>query len=415
MASSVAFYLLLHQPLRFRIPLDASSKNMPNTAKEWQRHLFDDVLNARYFKGIAERSYVPMLSLIEELIGRDFHCNLGLSWTFWEQAQAFGEPLLSLLIRVLRHPNIEIIGVEPYHSLLPLIDPHMFQRRMRWMREKMQQTFQKSVCITDTTEMFYSDQIYWSLALAGFDAMLVDGRPNTVGAQGPTGIYNGPGPLAIIPRHWSLSDDVGYRFSNRSWDRYPLYAPDYAQWLTDAPGAVAMVGWDFETFGEHHRKETGIFAFMRQLKEELDARAVPTVRLSTRLNGPRAGILTPPLRPLTWAGTGDLNFFLGNRRQWELYQHMQSVYHKARLTERAGYIDVALRLMQSDHLHMLHWYDAQGPEADVSMYFTPGEWWAQGRDAIIAGLNQVFEVFSHGLDEPLLQRLSPTKTPRSHP
>jgi alpha-amylase len=406
MASSVAFYLLLHQPLRFRIPLDAHNLDAPRTAKGWNQLLFDDTLNARYFQGIAERSYIPMLSLIEELLSQDFSCNLGLSWTFWEQAQKFGEPLLSLLIRVLRHPNIEIVGVEPYHSLVPLIDPHMFQRRMRWMRTTLEKTFQKTVGITDTTEMFYSDQIYWSLALAGFEGMLIDGRPNPVGAEGPAGVYNGPGPVAIIPRHWRLSDDVGYRFSNRSWDRYPLYAPDYAEWLKESPGTVTMVGWDFETFGEHHRQDTGIFAFVRQLKKELDARALPTVRLSTRLSEPRAGLLTPPLRPLTWAGTGDIDFFLGNRRQWELYQHMQSVYYKARMTERTGLIDVALRLMQSDHLHMLHWYDAQGPEADVSMYFTPGEWWAQGRDAIIAGLNRVFEVFSHGLDAPVQQKLA---------
>jgi alpha-amylase len=101
---------------------------------------------------------------------------------------------------------------------------------------------------------------------------------------------------------------------------------------------------------------------------------------------------------LTWAGHGDISFFLGNARQWDLFLRMQAALAKAQLTRRASWVDLALRLMQSDHLHMLHWDSAWGPEADVSMYFTPGEWWQMGRAAIIAGLGDVFARFNQALD-----------------
>lgn len=407
MAQSVAFYLLLHQPWRFSIPI--RDRLLLDAPDQWKDVLFDRPLNARYFSGVAERSYIPMLTLIEELLNQDFRINLGLSWTFWEQAQFYGEPLTGLLTRVLSHPGVEIVGVEPYHSVLPLIDPAMFARRMRWMRDRWQRTFHKIIRVTDTTEMLYSDQIYWSLASAGFEGLMMDGRPQVVGSEGPKGIYSGPGPLALIPRHWRLSDDVGYRFSNRSWDGFPLMAPTYADWLKDSPGEVVTVGWDFETFGEHHRQDTGIFNFIRQLPVELSHRGCRPVLLSEALRSARVAALTPPMRPLTWAGTGDLDFFLGNQPQWRLFLNMAAAYHKAKLCKQPGMVDVALRLMQSDHLHMLHWYDASGPEADVSAYFTPGEWWAQGKGAILKGLEDIFEVFNQALDALVLAKVPDPK------
>jgi alpha-amylase len=168
---------------------------------------------------------------------------------------------------------------------------------------------------------------------------------------------------------------------------------------------MILVGWDFETFGEHHRQHTGIFDFIGQLALELKRRKIQTVKLSDALSLAHAGRLQPPMRPVTWAGTGDLSFFLGNVRQWDLYTRMQSAYHKAIMTQRPTLIDVAMKLMQSDHLHMLHWYDTEGPEADVSSYFTPGEWWAQGKEAILEGLGRVFEEFEMALDDAVRDKV----------
>lgn len=405
MAQSVAFYVLMHQPWRFRLPVPALDESI---AIEENR-FFDEAMNTRYFAGVAERSYIPMLTLIEELLGDGFRMNIGLSWSFWEQALRYGPPLVDQLHRVLSHPSIEIVGVDPYHSMLPLIDPAMFSRRMRWMQARWQKLFGKAVKVTDTTEMLYSDTIYWTLCDAGFDAMLLDGRPNVVGAQGPQGVYQGPGAMSLIARHWRLSDDVGYRFSNRSWDGYPLMAPTYAKWIHWAPGPMVMVGWDFETFGEHHRASTGIFDFMRRLPEELERQNVTPVLFQDVLKTPQAGSLTPPVRPTTWAGEGDLDFFLGNSRQWRLYLAMQAVYHKAKRLKQPHWIDLAMRLMQSDHLHMLHGYTASGPEKDVSQYFTPGEWWALGEDRMFAEIDALFVQFAHQLDTINMVRAQPTQ------
>src|SRR6202049_1855248 len=80
----------------------------------------------------------------------------------------------------------------------------------------------------------------------------------------------------LFTRHLSLSDDVGYRFTDRSWSSYQLYVETYADWIAETRGNFVFLGWDFETFGEHHRRDSGIFEFMRALPGALARRTITT-------------------------------------------------------------------------------------------------------------------------------------------
>jgi alpha-amylase len=51
---------------------------------------------------------------------------------------------------------------------------------------------------------------------------------------------------------------------------------------------------------------------------------------------------------------------------------------------------LALWLAQSDNLHLIQWYGRSGPEAEVSAYFTPSEWWALGPNGVIYEQQQVY-------------------------
>jgi alpha-amylase len=46
-----------------------------------------------------------------------------------------------------------------------------------------------------------------------------------------------------------------------------LTATKYASWINDlaSSGDVVNIFIDYETFGEHHKKETGIFEFLMHL------------------------------------------------------------------------------------------------------------------------------------------------------
>ncbi len=85
-----------------------------------------------------------------------------------------------------------------------------------------------------------------------------------------------------------------------------------------------------------------------------------------------------------------MDFFLGNDAQRTIFQLMGQVYGIAQLTENPDLLDLAIWLAQSDNLHLIQWFGRSGPEAEVSSYFTPDEWWHLGSNGIIYEQQQVY-------------------------
>lgn len=411
MAREVAIYLVVHQPRRLKLP----AQPIPPGAlpADIERCLFDETLNERYFRKVMGTCYEPATELFSRLAEEGLRLNLGFSLSFVRQAEAWGPSLLDDFRRLVAHPNVELIGVEPYHSFLVLIDLERFVARMRWGSERLWKVFGQRPRVTDTTELCMSDPIYFALDHAGFTGSFVDGRPWVLGWREPSFLYHGGRGLKLLARHHRLSDDVGYRFSNRTWSGWPLLAETYAGWLREATGDVVVLGWDYETFGEHHRRETGIFDFMRRLPAECEKRGIRFVTASEAIerHAAHSHHLPLPAFPSTWAGEGGLEFFLGNPAQTAVFQLMLHAYNKARLTHDRRIVDLALWLLQSDTLHLIQWFTREGSEAEVSAYFTPKEWWALGGDRIVWEIQQVYKYFIAALEAPGAIRVAPVRLP----
>jgi len=195
----------------------------------------------------------------------------------------------------------------------------------------------------------------------------MDGRPWVMGWREPTHLYRYPNEeMRLLTRHYELSDDVGYRFSNREWNGWPLMADTYANWLRGAMGELVFLAWDFETFGEHHRADSGIFPFMHALHDDLvknkmkyltPSEAIATFKDAHEMPLPEYGC--------TWAGDGGMDFFLGNEAQQGIFRLMHHIYNKAKLTKHPHLMDIAMWLLQSDNLHLIQWFGRIGPEAEV--------------------------------------------------
>src|SRR5579859_3701242 len=162
---------------------------------------------------------------------------------------------------------------------------------------------------------------------------------------------------------------------------------------------------------------------MRALPGALERRGISTQTPSTLIERYSAAgqvyHLPLPVYPGTWAGSGGMEFFLGNAAQQEIFRLMDYVYSMAQLTENPDALDLALWLAQSDNLHLIQWFGRSGPEADVSRYFTPEEWWLLGAQRIIEEQRQVYFNALNAL-EPYLparlmrqaQRRNATRVPR---
>jgi alpha-amylase len=397
-ARHVVIYLVVHQPRRLKLP--AQPILVGATPRDIEGCLFDPVLDEGYFRQVARRCYWPATELFLDLVGQGLKLNLGLSFSFVRQAQRWDPDLLALFQRLVAHPGVELIGMEPYHSFVFLADLPRFVTQMRWMRSALGDVFGQSPRVTDTTELCMSDGISLALAQAGFAGGFIDGRPWVLDWRRPTYLYRAPHGLALLTRHPHLSDDVGYRFSDRSWSGWPLMADTYAGWLAAAAGELVVLGWDYETFGEHHAAGTGIFDFVRRLPAEVHARHGRFLTASDAIaeHGAQSYELPLPVFPASWAGSGGLDFFLGNAARQAVFQLMLLAYNKARLTRDRDIMDLALWLLQSDHLHLIQWFGRQGAEAEVSAYFTPAAWWRLGREGIVRELVQVYLNFVRAID-----------------
>jgi alpha-amylase len=391
MATEVIIYTVVHQPRRVKLP--AQPIPVGASIEDIVRCAFDERMNERYFHKVARTCYYPATERFLRLVRtKDLKLAIGFSISFLDQCQRWDPVLMARFRELVAEPNVELIGVEPYHNFIFLLDLPFFVDRMRWMRDELERIFGKRPRVTDTTEMCMSASLYDAIEAAGFEAGLLDGRPWVMDWREPTHLYHYNGRARLFTRHFDLSDDVGYRFSNKTWASWPLTADTYAEWLRAAWGEFVFIGWDFETFGEHHWASTGIFDFLDHLPDALYRRGARFMLPSEALAAfsDRAYELPLPVFPTTWAGTGSMEFFLGNAAQQAIFQLMIHTYGVARLTQDPRLLDLALWLAQSDNLHLIQWFGRGGSEAEVSAYFTPREWWDLGPDRIIVEQQRVY-------------------------
>ncbi len=409
MTTQAVVYTVMHQPRRLKLPAQPIPQGA--SVEDMTRCIFDERLNEHYFRQVAEKCYYPATARFQRMVRNGFKLAIGFSISFLKQAEQWDPVLLQQFKDLVAEPNVELIGVEPYHNFIFMLDMPFFVLRMRWMREEMARIFGKEPVVTDTTELCMSASIYDALEKAGFKGAFLDGRDWVMGWREPTHLYHYGSNLKLFPRHLKLSDDVGYRFSNRTWSSYPLYADTYANWLRDTWGDFTTIGWDYETFGEHHWNDTGIFDFIESLPAECERRGVRFVLPSEVLaqHGDNAQHLPLPVFPTTWAGSGGMEFFLGNDAQQAIFQLMTHCYSVARLSENPELLDLALWLLQSDNLHLIQWFGRGGSEAEVSAYFTPREWWNLGPDNIIVEQQRVYQNALRAMEFHLPSRNRPAK------
>ncbi len=279
MVADLAIYTVVHQPRRLKLPAQPIPRGA--SVEDITHCLFDERMNEHYFRKVAQYSYYPAARMFLDLVRQGMQLSIGFSLSFLRQAAAWDTDLLDLFRELVAEKNVELIGVEPYHSFLFLLDLPAFILRMQKMANELERLFGKRPVVTDTTEMCMSATLYDALDTAGFRGIVMDGRPWVMDWRESTHLYyyredtpyalpikagtrtrrTGRKPITelghnnspyLLTRHMPLSDDVGYRFSNQGWSGYPLYADTYANWVADTWGDLLFLGWDFETFGEHH-------------------------------------------------------------------------------------------------------------------------------------------------------------------
>ncbi|HTT16125.1 MAG TPA: glycoside hydrolase family 57 protein [Thermoplasmata archaeon] len=365
----IVLYLHLHQPwrlARFRF-LDLGSG----------RSYFDVERNLSLFRGIAERCYRPALDRLGSLLEADpeFRLSLSVTGTFVEQARLAAPDVLDRLRNLVRTGRVALLAETYYHSLAFLVPPPELAEEVDLHRRLLQEEFRVAPRVLRMTELAYSDDLARFAEAQRFHAMLAEGWEGVLRGQPSTQLYCAvPAPTVnLLLRHYPLSDDVGFRFSSRSWNEFPLTAEKYARWIAATPGELVGLFMDFETFGEHHPASSGILEFLSALPGEV--RRHPHLGWATvdeaAAGKPRAPLSVP--YTMSWADQNrDLGAWLGNDLQRSAFEAAKKVGVVARQAGDPAILEDWRKLLTSDHFYYMY-VSGHGADQSVHQYFSSYE------------------------------------------
>lgn len=271
MASAVLIFQI-HQPMRLR----------KYSVFDTEPNYFDDARNAQILRKVADKCYRPATRLILDLVRKhqgQFRVAFSISGTALDQFERFAPDLIDSFRELARSGHCEMVCETSHHSLTSLFSPSEFARQVESHAQRIHALFHQWPTTCRNTELIYSNRIAEMIAgikdahgQPRFGAILAEGTDPHVREGGRIARAMGAPGLWVLTRHYRLSDDIAFRFSNRTWSEWPLTPEKFAGWVA-RESEPCVLYMDYETLGEHQWAETGIFDFIAQLPEAMVAAA----------------------------------------------------------------------------------------------------------------------------------------------
>ena len=367
---SICLYFQVHQPTRLRL------YRFFDIGKD--SHYYDDFANRTILRRIAQKCYLPMnaqlLSLIKANKGK-FKVAFSISGSALEQFQRFAPDVIDSFRALAETGCVEFLCETYYHSLASLASEAEFSHQVLKHKKAIEDLFGVTPTAFRNTELIYSNAIGESVYKLGFKTMLTEGARHIMGWQSPNFIYScdTQPKLRLLLRNYGLSDDIAFRFSNQSWDMWPLTAEKYLAWVKDSAKDDDIVNlfMDYETFGEHQSAASGIFDFMKALPEAVLADGTfsfVTPSEATKKFKPVAGLDVPDA--ISWADEErDVTAWLGNELQQEAFNKVYAMTEKLSIVGDPELWEDFGHLQESDHFYyMCTKFFSDG---EVHKYFNP--------------------------------------------
>jgi len=371
----VCFYFQVHQPMRLaHFSVFDGSPSSPCDA------YFDDNLNRGIMQKVANKCYIPTNKILLEALERNQNMKIAFSTTgvFLEQAEKFAPEVISSFQALAKTGRVEFLSETYYHSLSSLFtDKSEFTEQIALHQAKL-----KSLglvpeghkpAVFRNTEAMFSNDIAYLVERLGYSGIMAEGIDNVLGWRAPTYLYSvhQTSKIKAMLRHYKLSDDIGYRFSAKWWNEYPLTADKYARWLSHLQGDCVNLFMDYETFGEHHWEDTGIFGFLRALPDEISKHphlsfATPSeLAIATEAKG----VIDVP-NITSWADMErDTSAWLGNDMQKAAWAELTALEGPIKELNDPEYTRAWRHLQNSDHLY--YCCTKSLSDQDVHNYFSP--------------------------------------------
>ncbi len=373
----VCLYFELHQPYRLE---EIKVFDIGNNLDYFEDR--GEEINRVVFQKVAKKSYIPMLSLLKKLVYEypDFKFSFSASGIFLEQAMSYSPVVIKLLQSLVNSGQVEVLAETYYHSLAALYSESEFNIQLKDHEKLVKKLFKNTPKVFRNTELIYSNEIAQLIESHGYIGSLTEAVDRYLSGRLKTQVFAGKSTkkLPLLLKHAQLSDDIAFRFSDKSWAMYPLTTEKYLSWLSDYKAEELInLFMDFETFGEHQWKDTGIFDFFsvfvdKFLKDKYNEFVMPTEvfeKYTKAENREELPVYDVP-EPISWADVDrDLTAWRDNDFQYDALRLIYDLEKKVLGSKNTEMIKDWRRLQTSDHFYYMctKWF----ADGDVHAYFSP--------------------------------------------
>ena len=365
--ASICLYFQVHQPNRLKKYsfFDIGSEPFYE----------DDQLNAEFLNKVSDKCYLPankmLLQLIKETKGA-FKVAFSLSGVLLEQLEHHRPDVLASFQELVNTGSVELLSETYYHSLAYFYSKDEFKRQVKLHKKKIETLFGVKPKVFRNTELIYSNEIAAYVEQMGFKGIMTEGIDSLLGGRSSNYLYKAPNcdKIKTFLRNYSLSDDIGFRFSDKNWSEYPLNGNKYADWLSQEQGEIINIFMDYESIGEHQWADTGIFDFFRHWPKDILSRGLSFTTPSEAIKKCSAEGIFDAHNPISWADKErDLSAWLQNSMQHEAVSKIHSLEKKVKTAKNKHLLHVWSKLQSSDHFYYMCTKGEQ--DGVVHNYFSP--------------------------------------------
>ena len=371
--SSICLFLSIHEPFMLR---------RYSVFDLGQNSLYeDDERNCARIQHLAKNVYLPAIETLLDQIRRfngEFRLACHASIPALELFDQYAPEVIDGLRALADSKAVEFVAGAA-HSLAFLYSRAEFERQLKYYTQMTQDRFgQKPTCVC-STELIYNNDFASALYDLGYKVMLAEGADHILGWRSPNFVYSpekSPN-MRLLLRNRRLSRDLSLRFSDRSWDKWPLSTETYAKWCAEGSKQCDIVNlfMNMNVFGLVNTRDSGIFSFLADLPSSM-------LKAGLKFATPKEIIRKYSSRDtidvkqfISWDDAGgDLNSWLGNDMQKDAVHFLYSLTDRVHATNNPDLLHDFTRLQTSNYLRWMStkWFAATITR-EASPFSTPQE------------------------------------------
>lgn len=257
--------------LCFKVHLPKALNNYTASNIGKANSYFNPVADQLLVDQLADDCYLPANAIVASMIAKQkgrFRLSFSISGTALEILQAYRPDVIDSFRELAETGCVEFLGETYYNSLCWLYSKKEFTRQLKMHADLVKDIFGVETRVLRNTELIYSNEMASVAHQLGFKGICCEGIGRLLNGRSPNHVFSAPGEelVRLLPRNAALSDDIAFRFGEVNWERHPLTAEKYAGWIHEHTTADTIhLLMDYETFGLHKKRSTGIFDFLENL------------------------------------------------------------------------------------------------------------------------------------------------------